>query len=102
MLRLATIADGADLERLMKESARGLGAAFYDERQNAGFVEHVAILDRQLVEDGTYFVVEEQGELAACGGWSRRDKLFTGNDPAPAARASSCRARSRRACAPCS
>lgn len=80
MLRLATIADCADLERVMKASARELGAAFYDERQNAGFVAHVAVLDRQLVEDGTYFVVEEQGELAACGGWSRRDKLFTGND----------------------
>ena len=80
MLRLATIADCADLERVMKASARELGAAFYDERQNAGFIAYVAVLDRQLVEDGTYFVVEEQGELAACGGWSRRDKLFTGND----------------------
>jgi GNAT superfamily N-acetyltransferase len=27
-----------------------------------------------------YFVVEVHGAIAACGGWSRRDKLFTGND----------------------
>lgn len=82
-IRLATMADRAAMEPVMKASARELGASFYDERQNASFVEHVAIVDRQLVEDGTYFVVETStGEIAACGGWSRRDKLFTGNDVA--------------------
>ena len=68
------------MTRVMKASARELGAAFYDARQNAGFEEHVAKVDPQLVDDGTYFVVELDGEVAACGGWSRRDKLFTGND----------------------
>lgn len=34
-----------------------------------------------LIEDGTYFVIEEAGELIACGGWSRRDKLYTGSGP---------------------
>jgi GNAT superfamily N-acetyltransferase len=66
----------------MKDSARELGATFYDTRQNASFVEHVAIVDDQLVGDGTYFAVEVDGQLAACGGWSRRDKRFTGNDGA--------------------
>jgi GNAT superfamily N-acetyltransferase len=33
-------------------------------------------LDTQLVEDGTYFVVEHEGRLAGCGGWSRRATLF--------------------------
>ena len=32
-----------------------------------------------LIADGTYFVVGEDGELIACGGWSRRDKLYTGS-----------------------
>jgi GNAT superfamily N-acetyltransferase len=36
-------------------------------------------LDTQLVEDGTYFVIEDDGELAGCGGWSRRATLY-GND----------------------
>ena len=31
-----------------------------------------------LIEDGTYFVAEADGALVACGGWSRRDKLYTG------------------------
>jgi hypothetical protein len=29
-------------------------------------------IDTQLIEDGTYFVVEIDGEIAGSGGWSRR------------------------------
>jgi GNAT superfamily N-acetyltransferase len=79
-LRLATLGDRDAMERVMKASARELGSAFYDDRQNASFAEHVAVVDEQLVSDGTYFVIEDGNDIAACGGWSRRDKLFTGND----------------------
>lgn len=27
-------------------------------------------IDTQLVKDGTYFVVEYDGQIAGCGGWS--------------------------------
>jgi GNAT superfamily N-acetyltransferase len=32
-----------------------------------------------LIEDGTYFVHDAGGEIVACGGWSRRDRLYAGS-----------------------
>src|SRR5262245_7505098 len=37
-------------------------------------------LDTQLIDDGTYFVVEADGALAGCGGWSRRVTLYGGDE----------------------
>jgi GNAT superfamily N-acetyltransferase len=39
-------------------------------------------LDTQLIDDGTYFIVEDEGALAGCGGWSRRATLY-GGDQSP-------------------
>ncbi len=36
-------------------------------------------LDTQLVADRTYFIVEEAGRIAGCGGWSRRATLYGGD-----------------------
>ncbi len=36
-------------------------------------------MDSQLVRDGTYFVVEAEGRMVGCGGWSRRRTLFGGD-----------------------
>jgi len=33
-------------------------------------------VDRRLIRDGTYFIVELDGELIGCGGWSKRKTLF--------------------------
>ncbi len=39
-------------------------------------------LDTQLIDDGTYFVIEIAGRIAGCGGWSRRATLY-GGDQSP-------------------
>lgn len=39
-------------------------------------------IDTQLIDDGTYIVVEADGALAGCGGWSRRATLFGGDHSA--------------------
>lgn len=39
-------------------------------------LETVFGVDRQLIRDGTYFVVEKEGEPIGCGGWSKRQTLF--------------------------
>lgn len=36
-------------------------------------------MDRALVQDGTFFVVENAGALIACGGWSKREAFFGGD-----------------------
>jgi GNAT superfamily N-acetyltransferase len=66
----------------MQASIRDIFPAYYDERQTASSVVYVGHLDMQLIDDGTYFVHEEGGEVVACGGWSRRNKLFAGRGDA--------------------
>ena len=63
----------------MKTSIRDLFPSFYDARQTASSAVHIGHVDPVLVTDGTYFVLEAQGAIVASGGWSRRDKLFTGS-----------------------
>jgi GNAT superfamily N-acetyltransferase len=78
MIRKAVRADLPEIARVMRDSLAALSSGFYDERETASAVAHIAVVDEQLVDDGTYFVAEEQGRIIACGGWSGRTKLFTG------------------------
>jgi GNAT superfamily N-acetyltransferase len=77
-LRKAVPADVPEIQRIMRASMAGLGTGFYDATQVASAVRFISVLDRQLIDDGTYFVIEEEGTLVACGGWSARRKLFSG------------------------
>jgi GNAT superfamily N-acetyltransferase len=63
----------------MRGSVLELFPRFYDAEQTAAAAVHIARLDMRLIEDGTYFVHEAGDELVACGGWSRRSKLYTGS-----------------------
>ena len=82
VLRVASLADEAAVDALMKASAAVLFPRVYDERQSASAVQYVAQVDPALLADGTYFVLESGGEVVGCGGWSRRDKLYTGSGDA--------------------
>jgi GNAT superfamily N-acetyltransferase len=66
----------------MRESILALFPRFYDERQTASAATYIGDVDLTLIEDRTYFVHEAGGEIVACGGWSRRDKLYTGSGDA--------------------
>lgn len=78
-LRLARIDDIGAIDALMKVSTRDLFPSTYDEEQTETSVRYISAVDPTLIQDGTYFVIEADGGLVACGGWSRRDKLFTGS-----------------------
>ena len=79
--RLATTAELAELGTLMAASIRTLIGAYLDTARVEASFEIMGI-DTQLVEDGTYFVVECERRLAGCGGWSRRATLFGGDHSA--------------------
>lgn len=79
-IRPAVPADIPALEVLIARSARGLSRSDYSDREIEAAVAHVFGVDSELVADGTYFVVERDGEALACGGWSRRKTLFGGDN----------------------
>jgi GNAT superfamily N-acetyltransferase len=78
-LRRAVEADRAVLEDLIARSARELSAHDYTPQQIEGALRGAFGVDSQLVRDGTYFVVEADGRIVGCGGWSRRRTLFGGD-----------------------
>lgn len=76
-IRKATFDDQAEIGKLIAESVRGLSAQDYDARQIELSIKTVFGVDTQLIADQTYFVVEsETGEMAGCGGWSKRKTLY--------------------------
>ena len=79
--RLATRDDIPLLQPLMQAAIDELQKGFLDEEQIRS--SHAIMgLDQQLIDDGTYFVVECDGRPAGCGGWSRRATLYGGDHSA--------------------
>jgi GNAT superfamily N-acetyltransferase len=81
--RAAILADAPRIDALMKASAAAIFPAYYDAEQTASAVRYVARVDPDLIVDGTYLVLEDDGELVACGGWSRRGRVYMGSTDAP-------------------
>jgi GNAT superfamily N-acetyltransferase len=78
-LRVARLADAPEIEALMKASAGAIFPAYYDARQTASALRHVCQVDPDVLSDGTYFALESDGEVVACGGWSRRGRVYMGS-----------------------
>ena len=77
-IRSATADDVAVLMPVMQKAIEVLQKGFLDDDQIESSKAIMGI-DRQLIEDGTYFVVEVDGSVAGCGGWSRRATLYGGD-----------------------
>ena len=84
-LRLALMEDVPELEELIPLSVRGLQSAYYSTAQMDAALGPVFGVDRQLIADGTYFVAEDAGQIAGCGGWSKRKAVFGGDRARPGA-----------------
>ena len=74
-IRAATMEDVPRLQALIPLSARNLRTGYSSEQVEAALGSALGV-DTQLVQDGTYFVVEAQDQLVGCGGWSRRRTLY--------------------------
>lgn len=77
--RIAGMEDLEVLRALMTRAIEHLQDSFLSPEQVRAS-HKVMGLDTQLVKDGTYFLVEEDGRVAGCGGWSWRATLYGGDD----------------------
>jgi GNAT superfamily N-acetyltransferase len=77
--RVATLEDLPRIRALIPLSVRGLNAGMYSAEQLDASLRHVFGADTQVIRDRTYFVIDEDGSLVACGGWSKRQTLYGGD-----------------------
>ena len=77
-IRVATTDEMPALADVMDAAIAELQRGFLTTRQIESSRAIMGI-DTQLIADGTYFVVEEEGAVAGCGGWSRRATLYGGD-----------------------
>ena len=78
-IRQAVIADVPVLQQLIRLSVLELQHEYTIEQRERA-LEVIFGVDTQLIEDGTYLVVEASREgkqvIAGCGGWSKRKTLY--------------------------
>jgi len=79
MIRFAECRDIPQLEALIDVSVTALNGQDYSESQVASALQHVFGVDTQLIEDKTYYVIEDGKQIVAAGGWSKRSTLYGGN-----------------------
>lgn len=77
--RLACENDIPALEALIPVSVRALHAPYYSPAQIEAALGPIFGVDRQLIRDETYYVVEHGSHIIGCGGWSKRCALYGGD-----------------------
>jgi GNAT superfamily N-acetyltransferase len=84
-IRRARREDAEALRGMQALSLCSLGADRYSAEQVAAFLAHVGTMDEELLDEGTYFVAERDGELVGSGGWSLRTPGYaaTAAEPEP-------------------
>jgi GNAT superfamily N-acetyltransferase len=78
-IRKARLEDIAAIEPMIARSVMELMGQDYSLEQRRASIGPLFGVDRQIVEDGTYYVVEQAGRLVGSGGWSFRRTLFGGD-----------------------
>jgi GNAT superfamily N-acetyltransferase len=76
--RLANSEDISAIKGLMEQSITRLLGNYVNEEELEASFESMG-LDDQLILDKTYFLIDFEGILVGCGGWSNRKTLFGGN-----------------------
>ena len=78
-LRQAHRDDIEAIEVLIARAVMGLMGREYDEAALRASIGALFGVDRQVIDDGTYMVLECQGAIIGAGGWSFRRVLFGGD-----------------------
>ena len=81
--RLALDQDVPALAALIRLSSRTLQATYYSALQIEAALGPIFAVDRQLIRDGAYFVIEHNSTIIGCGGWSKRKSLYGGDNGRP-------------------
>jgi GNAT superfamily N-acetyltransferase len=74
------LSDQVAITALIKKSVRVLALTDYSSEQIEGALKSAWGLDTQLINDQSYFVVEDNKKIIASGGWSFRKTLFGNNN----------------------
>ncbi len=83
-VRAARPGETAAIEALQVRCVRAQAGGYYTEREIEAYIAEVGTLDRRLIADGTYYVVEDGRGLVGCGGWSSRPAHYEQADCAHA------------------
>jgi GNAT superfamily N-acetyltransferase len=78
-IRQAKTEDIPVLRSLIFASVRALSQGYYSNQQIESALVDMFGVDTQLIDDGTYYVAEIEGQLVGCGGWSKRKTLYGGD-----------------------